>query len=102
MPNADEDTVRMDSPTTTTTTIGATTTGATYTRIKGISIKPRTFVGLPFFLFGAMLATQSFDGNSILGNVSLVYQFGFWTGAILPIGFALSLLLTGFLYGRKS
>ena len=58
-------------------------------------------IPLPISSLPVMLATQSFDGNSVLGNVSLVYQFGFWTGAIIPIGFAISLLLTGFLYGKK-
>ena len=32
---------------------------------------------LPLFFVGTMLAAQSIDGNSSLGNVSLVYQFGF-------------------------
>ena len=77
----------------------------TSARSKGsYQLKRTTFTataGLPFVLFGAMLATQSFDANSVIGNISLVYQNGFWTGAIIPIGFATSLVLTGFLYGKK-
>ena len=37
---------------------------------------------LPLFFVGTMLAAQSIDGNSSLGNVSLVYQFGFWAGSL--------------------
>jgi solute:Na+ symporter, SSS family len=43
---------------------------------------------LPLFFVGTMLAAQSIDGNSSLGNASLVYQFGFWAGAAVPIGLA--------------
>jgi Na+/proline symporter len=48
-----------------------------------------------------MLAAQSIDGNSSLGNVSLVYQFGFWSGAVIPIGLGICLLLTGLFYGKR-
>ena len=41
---------------------------------------------LPLLFVGTMLAAQSIDGNSSFGNVSLVYQFGFWSGAAIPIG----------------
>jgi solute:Na+ symporter, SSS family len=56
---------------------------------------------LPLFFVGTMLAAQSIDGNSSLGNVSLVYQFGFWSGAVIPIGLGISLLLTGLFYGKR-
>ena len=56
---------------------------------------------LPLFFVGTMLAAQSIDGNSSLGNVSLVYQFGFWSGAVIPIGLGICLLLTGLFYGRR-
>jgi solute:Na+ symporter, SSS family len=56
---------------------------------------------LPLFFVGTMLAAQSIDGNSSLGNVSLVYQFGFWAGAAIPIGLAVCLILTGTIYGQK-
>jgi solute:Na+ symporter, SSS family len=56
---------------------------------------------LPLIFVGTMLASQSIDGNASLGNVSLVYQFGFWAGAAIPIGLGLCLLLTGTVYAKK-
>jgi solute:Na+ symporter, SSS family len=56
---------------------------------------------LPLFFVGTMLAAQSIDGNSSLGNVSLVYQFGFWAGAVIPIGLTVCLVLTGIFYAKK-
>src|SRR5919197_2100523 len=56
---------------------------------------------LPLFFVGTMLAAQSIDGNSSLGNVSLVYQFGFWGGAVIPIGLGICLFLTGAFYGKR-
>ena len=56
---------------------------------------------LPLFFVGTMLAAQSIDGNSSLGNVSLVYQFGFWAGASIPIGLGICLILTGVFFARR-
>lgn len=56
---------------------------------------------LPLFFVGTMLAAQSIDGNSSLGNVGLVYQFGFWAGAAIPIGLGICLVLTGVFYGKR-
>ena len=56
---------------------------------------------LPLFFVGTMLAAQSIDGKSSLGNVSLVYQFGFWSGAVIPIGLTVCLVLTGAFYAKK-
>ena len=56
---------------------------------------------LPLFFVGTMLAAQSIDGNSSLGNTSLVYQFGFWAGAAIPIGLGVCLVLTGAFYGKR-
>ena len=56
---------------------------------------------LPLFFVGTMLAAQSIDGNSSLGNAGLVYNFGFWAGAALPIGLSICLFLTGLVYGQK-
>jgi solute:Na+ symporter, SSS family len=56
---------------------------------------------LPLFFVGTMLAAQSIDGNSSLGNVSLVYQFGFWGGAVIPIGLGICLILTGAFYAKR-
>ena len=56
---------------------------------------------LPLAMVGTMLVAQSVDGNSTLGSISLIYQFGFWAGAVIPIGLGICLLLTGFVYGKK-
>src|SRR3989304_2785233 len=56
---------------------------------------------LPLFFVGTMLAAQAIDGNSSLGNASLVYQFGIWAGAAIPIGLGVCLMLTGAFYGKK-
>jgi SSS family solute:Na+ symporter len=56
---------------------------------------------LPLFFVGTMLAAQSIDGNSSLGNDSQVYQFGFWSGAVIPIGLTVCLVLTGAFYAKK-
>lgn len=56
---------------------------------------------LPLFFVGTMLFAQAMDGNSTLGNAGLVYQFGFWAGAAIPIGLGVCLLLTGTIYGKK-
>ncbi len=55
---------------------------------------------LPLFFVGTMLAAQSIDGNSSLGNVALVYQFGFWAGAVIPIGLGSCLIITGLFYAK--
>src|SRR3989338_6159489 len=56
---------------------------------------------LPLFMVGTMLVAQSVDGNSSLGAVALIYQFGFWAGAVIPIGLVICLLLTGLVYGKR-
>ena len=49
---------------------------------------------LPLAMVGTMLAAQAVDGNSSLGNVALVFEFGFWAGAVIPLGLGLCLLVT--------
>src|ERR687891_2031275 len=56
---------------------------------------------LPLMFVGTMLAAQSIDGNSSLGNVALVFEFGFWAGAAIPIGLGICLILTGTVYGKR-
>ena len=56
---------------------------------------------LPLVMVGTMLAAQAVDGNSSLGNVSLVFQFGFWAGAMVPLGLGSCLLIVGALYAKK-
>ncbi len=56
---------------------------------------------LPLFMVGTMLAAQAVDGNSSLGNVALVFEFGFWAGAVIPMGLGICLFITGFFYAKK-
>jgi Na+/proline symporter len=56
---------------------------------------------LPLFMVGTMLVAQAVDGNSTLGAITLIYQFGFWAGVVIPIGLGICLLLTGLVYGKK-
>ncbi len=55
---------------------------------------------LPLGLVGTMLAAQAVDGNSSLGNVALVFEFGFWAGAVIPLGLGLCLLVTAAFYAK--
>ena len=55
---------------------------------------------LPLFMVGTMLAAQAVDGNSSLGNIALVFEFGFWAGAVIPIGLGLCLLITAAFYAK--
>lgn len=56
---------------------------------------------LPLALVGTMLAAQAVDGNSSLGNVGLVFEFGFWAGAVIPLGLGICLLVVGIAYAKK-
>src|ERR1044071_7932044 len=56
---------------------------------------------LPLAFVGTMLVAQAVDGNSSLGNVSLVYTFGFWAGAAIPIGLGACLFITGAFYAKR-
>ena len=55
---------------------------------------------LPLFMVGTMLAAQAVDGNSTLGNIALVFEFGFWAGAVIPIGLGVCLLLVSAFYAK--
>ena len=55
---------------------------------------------LPLAMVGTMLAAQAVDGNSSLGNVALVFEFGFWAGAVVPIGLGVCLLITATFYAK--
>lgn len=56
---------------------------------------------LPTLVIALALFAQALDGNSSLGNTALAYDFGFWAGASLPIGLALSLFLLGGVFAKK-
>ncbi len=68
----------------------------TYTQVQGSS-KRYTVCGksMPFLVVGTALAAQAIDGNATLGNTSLTFSTGFWAGAAIPLGLALSLLVVG-------
>src|SRR5436309_5541050 len=55
---------------------------------------------LPLFFIGTMLVSEAVDGNASLGNVSLTFSNGFWSGAAIPLGLAICLVLTGLFCGR--
>ena len=55
---------------------------------------------LPLFMVGTMLAAQAVDGNSTLGNIALVFEFGFWAGAVIPIGLGVCLLVVTAFYAK--
>ena len=68
----------------------------TYTQVRGSS-KRFTVCGksMPFLVVGTALMAQAVDGNSTLGNSSLTFGNGMWTGVMIPIGLALSLFIVG-------
>ena len=55
---------------------------------------------LPLFFIGTMLVSEAVDGNASLGNVSLTFTSGFWSGAAIPLGLSICLVLTGAFFGR--
>lgn len=68
----------------------------TYTQVQGSS-KRFTVCGksMPFIVVGTALAAQAIDGNATLGNTSLTFSSGIWTGAAIPVGLAISLFIVG-------
>ncbi|KAI8470481.1 MAG: Sodium:solute symporter family-domain-containing protein [Monoraphidium minutum] len=50
---------------------------------------------LPLFMVAITLMCQGLDSNATLGNVALSFKFGFWDGAMLPLGLGISLILNG-------
>ncbi len=56
---------------------------------------------LPLFFIGTMLVSEAVDGNASLGSSSLTYQFGFWGGAVILLGLAICLVLTGAFFGKR-
>lgn len=53
---------------------------------------------LPLPVIAITLASQSIDGNALLGNVDFSYRYHFWDGAVIPIGLALSLVLNAIFF----
>lgn len=55
---------------------------------------------LPLWIAACTLSAQSLDCNATLGNATFAFQDGFWSGAVLPIGLAMALYLTGLFFAR--
>ena len=52
-------------------------------------------------LTAAGLMGQAVDTNATLGNTDLSASFGFWSGASLPIGLAVCLVITGVFFAKR-
>ena len=50
---------------------------------------------LPFWIATIALLAQGLDSNATLGAVTSAYKYGWWDGAVLPIGLGLSLIING-------
>ncbi len=68
----------------------------TFTQVQGSS-RRFTVCGksMPFLIIGTALLAQAVDGNATMGNTSMIYTSGFWAGASIPLGLAISLFLVG-------
>jgi solute:Na+ symporter, SSS family len=68
----------------------------TYTQVRGSAVRYTVCEkSMPFIVIDTALLAQAVDGNATLGNTSLTYSTGVWTGAVIPIGLAISLFLVG-------
>jgi len=68
----------------------------TYAKIKGRATNYYVAGNaMPMTVVGITLCAQAFDANGSMGNASLSYANGFWAGAVIPIGLAICLFLTG-------
>jgi len=67
-----------------------------YVKVQGSS---RRFAvcnkSLPFIVVGTTLMAQAVDGNATLGAVALTHTASVWTGFLIALGLALSLVLVG-------
>lgn len=73
----------------------------TYSRIRGRA--ENYYVAgnaMPVAVVGVALSAQAFDANGSMGNAALVHAGGFWAGAVIPLGLAASLVLTGAFFAR--
>ncbi len=55
---------------------------------------------LPFWVLAFSQTGQAIESGSTFSNATFAFQFGFWAGAILPIGIGLSLLLIGLFFAE--
>jgi Na+/proline symporter len=55
---------------------------------------------LPLAFIATMLTAQAIDANSTIGNSSLAYSGGFWSGFSIPLGLAACLVVTGLFFAK--
>lgn len=55
---------------------------------------------LPLAFIATMLAAQAVDANSTIGNSSMAYSGGFWSGFSIPLGLAACLVITGLFFAK--
>lgn len=55
---------------------------------------------LPLAFIGTMLTAQAIDANSTIGNSSLSYSGGFWSGFTIPLGLSVCLVITGLFFAK--
>ena len=55
---------------------------------------------LPFFFVGTMLLAQAIDANGSIGCASGTYAYGFWAGFAFPLGVAICLVITAFVFAK--
>ncbi len=68
----------------------------TYAKIKGRAANYYVAGNaMPVTVVGITLCAQAFDANGSMGNAFLSFSNGFWAGAVIPIGLACCLFLTG-------
>jgi len=68
----------------------------TYTKIQGSAANYYVAGNaMPVTVVGITLCAQAFDANGSMGNASLAFAHGLWAGAVIPIGLASCLFLTG-------
>jgi SSS family solute:Na+ symporter len=73
----------------------------TYTKIKGSAANYYVAGNaIPVGVVGITLCAQAFDANGSMGNASLSFAHGLWAGAVIPIGLASCLFLTGRFFAR--
>ena len=73
----------------------------TYSKIKGRAANYYVAGNaMPAAVVGITLCAQAFDANGSMGNASLSFERGLWAGAVIPIGLACCLFLTGKLFAK--
>ena len=56
---------------------------------------------IPFFILSTMLLAQALEANGTMGAAAAAYNYGYWSGWVLPTGVAMCLVVTGMFFARK-